>query len=352
MKHTKTPRGRLVLTGVAIGLAGLMAMLSATTMIAAASVNAGSINIGYENNGADPSIISVANGYFQKELGSQVQLKLFSSGPAALSALASGALPFMCGLGFPPVIAALAKQVPLQVVFNQERYTQDAGLVVRSSSGITTVAQLKGKTVAIVIGSQSSFELADFVKAAGISLSSIHELDMSPPEMQSAWATGQIQAAIVWDPVFDYLSSHGGRILASDANLPPTATSFNICVANKGYAAAHPVVAAAFEKALGDGVNYLNAHPTQALAVMAKAAGITVATAKTEIAGYDIFSLSDQTSADVLGSGKGTGSSGTAQSLLNNWKVLYAAGVITTAPPASAAAYVNSTYAAEAISST
>jgi len=83
-----------------------------------------------------------------------------------------------------------------------------------------------------------------------------------------------------------------------------------------------------------------------------KAAGITVATAKTEIAGYDIFSLSDQTSADVLGSGKGTGSSGTAQSLLNNWKVLYAAGVITTAPPASAAAYVNSTYAAEAISST
>jgi len=236
------------------------------------------------------------------------------------------------------------------VVFNQERYTKDAGLVVKASSGITSVAQLKGKTVAIVIGSQSSFELATFAKQAGLSLSSVHQLNMSPPEMQSAWTTGQIQAAVVWDPVFDFLASHGGRVLATDANLPPTATSFNICVANKSYAASHAAVAAAFEKALGDGVEFLTAHPAQALSVMAKAAGITVATAKTEIAGYDIFSLKDQTTPDVLGSGAGSSSSGTAQSLINNWKVLYAAGFITSPPPASAAAYVNSTYAAEAIS--
>jgi taurine ABC transporter substrate-binding protein len=326
-----------------------MAMLGATTATATASVNAGSINIGYENNGADPSIISVANGYFQKELGSSVHLTLFSSGPAALSALASGDLPFMCGLGFPPVIAAIAKGVPLQVVFNQERYTKDAGLVVKTSSGIKSVAQLKGKTVAIVIGSQSSFELADFVKAAGISLSSVHQLNMTPPEMQSAWTTGAIQAAIVWDPVFDFLSSHGGTVLATDANLPANATSFNICVANKSYAASHAAVAAAFEKALGDGASYLDANPTKALSVMAKAAGITVATAKTEIAGYDIFSLADQTTANVLGSPNATGSSGTAQSLINNWKVLHAAGIITAAVPKSAAAYVNSTYAAKAI---
>lgn len=277
-------------------------------------------------------------------------MKLFSSGPAALSALASGALPFMCGLGFPPVISAISKGVPLQVVFNQERYTKDAGLVVKASSGITSVAQLKGKTVAIVIGSQSSFELATFAKQAGLALSSVHQLNMSPPEMQSAWTTGQVQAAIVWDPVFDYLSSHGGRVLSTDANLAPTATSFNICVTNKGYAASHAAVAAAFERALGDGYDYLTSHPAQAYAVMAKAAGITLATAKTEIAGYDVFSLDDQVTADVLGRGKGSATSGTAQSLLNNWKVLYSSGLISTAPPASAAPYVNSTYAAEAIS--
>ena len=125
-------------------------------------MNAGRIAIGYENNGADPLIISVANGYFKKELGRGVSLNLFSSGPAALSALASGALRFMCGLGLPPVIAAMAQGVPSQIIFNRERYTSGAGLVVKFNSRITSVAALKGKSVAIVIGSQSSFGLAAF----------------------------------------------------------------------------------------------------------------------------------------------------------------------------------------------
>lgn len=349
MRRTRPARRTRALVVISAGLTGILGAV-AVPGTAAAAVNAGSINIGYENNGADPSIISVANGYFQKELGDKVHLKLFSSGPAALSALASGALPFMCGLGFPPVISAISKGVPLQVVYNQERYTKDAGLVVKADGDITSIAQLKGKTVAIVIGSQSSFELATFAKKAGLALSSVHQLNMTPPEMQSAWTTGQIQAAIVWDPVFDYLSSHGGRILATDANLPPTATSFNICVANKRYAASHAAVAAAFETALGDGSDYLAAHPGKAYSVMAKAAGITVATAKTEIAGYDIFNLKDQVTANVLGSGTGSATSGTAESLLNNWRVLYSSGLISTPPPSSAAPYINSSYAAEAIS--
>lgn len=319
---------------------------SAAPQVGAASTNAGKIAIGYENNGADPSIISVANHYFQKEMGSGVSPKLFSSGPAALSALASGALPFMCGLGFPPVISAIAQGVPLQIVFNQERYTTDAGLVVRSSSGIKSVSALKGKSIAIVIGSQSSFELAAFAAQAKLSLSSVKQINMTPPEMQSAWSRGSIQAAIVWDPAFDYLTTHGGRILATDASLPPTATSFNICVANKNYAAAHPAVAKAFIKALGDGVTYLQKHNGAAMGVMSKAAGISAATAKKEIAGYQIFTVANQSLSSVLGTSMAvSGHSGTGMSLLNNWKALKAAGTVLTAPPSSVAQYVNPTYA-------
>ncbi|HUV58407.1 MAG TPA: ABC transporter substrate-binding protein [Acidimicrobiales bacterium] len=334
---------------------GLAALLSGTALLftvgtgsapASASVNAGKIAIGYENNGADPSIISVANHYFQKELGNGVSTKLFSSGPAALSALASGALPFMCGLGFPPVISAIAQGVPLQIIFNQERYTTDAGLVVKTSSGIKSVSGLKGKSVAIVIGSQSSFELATFAAQAKLQLSSIKQINMTPPEMQSAWARGSIDAAIVWDPAFDYLSTHGGKVLATDATLPPTATSFNICVANKKFAAAHPAVAKAFITALGDGVTYLQKHHANALSVMAKAAGINIATAKKEIAGYQIYTVANQSSASVLGTSFATSAkSGTGQSLLNNWKALKAAGTILVAPPSNVGPFVNPTYA-------
>ncbi|OYV49129.1 MAG: hypothetical protein B7X10_02205 [Burkholderiales bacterium 21-58-4] len=340
---------RLTGMAVSLALAGVAMPLTSGLFAAtpsAASVNAGSIAIGYENNGADPSIISVANKYFQREMGRDVRLKLFTSGPAALTSLASGQLPFMCGLGMPPVIAAIAQGVPLQVVFNQERYTKDAGLVVKSSSGIKSVAGLAGKSVGLVIGSQSSFELATYAKQAGLNLSSVRLVNLTPPELQSAWSTGRIEAAVVWDPVYDFLVTHGGRILMDDSKLPVTATSFNICVANKSFASKHPAVAKAFVKALGDGDNFLQSHRSAAMRVMAKAAGISVATAKIEIAGYQIYSVADQATRAVLGTSPATSAkSGTAQSLLNNWKALYNAGTITVKPPKSTGAFVNPSYA-------
>ena len=298
--------------------------------------------IGYENNGADPSMVSLGMGDFKKELGSGASTQLFDSGPVALGALASGSLQFMCGIGLPPVLSALAKGVPLAVVWNQERYTNDAGIVVKANSGITSLAGLKGKTVAIVTGSEASFELPTLLHNAGVPLSSVHQLNMSPPAMRSAWLTGQISAAIVWDPVFDYLSSHGGRVLATDAGLPPTATSYNICVANKNYLSSHRQAAAEFAKAMQDGVAYWKSDPSAALAVMEKEAGIDAATAKTELAGYQIYDLSDQTTSQVLGATAAAGSSSTAESLLNNWKELYSQGFLTSKPPTSAAQYVDS----------
>ncbi|MCL4421594.1 MAG: ABC transporter substrate-binding protein [Actinobacteria bacterium] len=336
----------------AVGLAACSSSPApAAKKVSTKSVSSLPVVIGYENNGADPSMITVANDYFQKDIGSGVSLKLFTDGPAALSAIASGSLQFMCGIGLPPVISAIARGVPLEVVWNQERYTTDAGIVVKTSSGITSLAGLEGKTIAIDVGSESSFELPSLLAQKGISLSSVHQLDMSPPEMESSWADGQIEAAIVWDPAFGYLASHGGRILATDASLPPNGTSFNICVANKTFVSAHPSAAVAFEKAMQAGVSYMKANPTSALKIMESEAGITAATAKEELAGYQIYDLADQVTSSVLGHGSAVATAGTTQSLVNNWKVLYKQGFLSSPPPSNMAAYVDPTPAEQALGS-
>lgn len=334
----------------------LAAALVPATLVACSSSKSsgsggsgGTVVVGYENNGADPQMVSIAKNYFQQDMGTAVKLQIFESGPAALSAIASGALQFMCGLGMPPVISAIAKGVPLQVVFNQERYTTAAGLVVKQNSGINSMAGLKGKTLAIVTGSQSTFELAQYLKGSGISVADVHQLNMSPQQMQTSWTTGAIDAAIVWDPVFGYLSTHGGTVLRTDANLPPTASSYNICVANKDYASSHSAIAQGFVKAMGDGVTYTKNHPQGALTMMAKQAGIDDATATKELAGYQIYSLSDQVTQNVLGGASATASAATAQSLVNNWKVLHQEGFLPTAAPNNAGQYVNSTYASTAL---
>lgn len=334
----------LAAVGGGLVLAGLLAACGSSGSSSASGSSGHSnvaVTIGYENNGADPSMVTIHNGYFTKELGPNVTTKIFTSGPTALSAIASGALQFMCGIGLPPVISALARGVPLVVVWNQERYTTDAGIVVKSGSGITSLAGLAGKTIAITTGSEASFELPTLLAQKGVSLSSVHQLNMSPPQMESAWQTGQIQAAIVWDPALDALTSKGGTVLATDASLPPTASSFNICVANTSFTKAHPNAAVGFVKAMQDGVAYWKSHPSQALSIMESEAGISAHTAQTELNGYQIYNLADQTSSTVLGTGSGVATSGTTESLKNNWKELYKQGFITTPVPSNMSQYVD-----------
>ncbi|MHB8618054.1 MAG: taurine ABC transporter substrate-binding protein [Chloroflexota bacterium] len=326
----------------AFAVVALVAVAALTLAACGGSTPSVPVVIGYENNGADPSMVTIAHGDFQKELGSGVTLKLFSSGPVALGAIASGALQFMCGIGLPPVISAIAKGVPLAVVWNQERYTTDAGIVVKTSSGITSLAGLRGKKIGIITGSESSFELPALLAQKGIPLSAVHQINMSSPAaMKSAWDTGAISAATVWDPAFGYLASHGGRVLATDASLPPTGTSFNICVANKSFVSAHPSAAVGFEKAMEAGVHYYHTNPTQALALMEKESGVSAATAHEELAGYQLYNLADQVTPAVLGSGSGVATAGTTQSLTNNWKELFKQGFISKAPPSNMAAYVD-----------
>jgi ABC-type nitrate/sulfonate/bicarbonate transport system substrate-binding protein len=235
------------------------------------------------------------------------------------------------------------------VVWNQERYTTDAGIVVKDSSGITTLARLEGKTVAIDTGSESSFELPTLLAQQGVPLSAVHQLNMSPPEMESAWETGQIEAAAVWDPALGVMAAKGGRILATDASLPPDASSYNICVANTSFVDAHPSEAVGFVKAMQDGVAYLKAHPSQAMAIMESEAGISASTAQAELSGYRIYDLADQVTPSVLGEGSSVATADTTQSLVNNWKELYKQGFISSPPPSNMAKYVDPVPAEDAL---
>lgn len=291
---------------------------------------AAQVTIGYENNGADPYMVSQSLGLFGKMMKEDVRLVEFSSGPAAMGALASGNLQLMCGIGMPPLVAALSQGVPLTIIFSQERYTGDAGIVVRPGAGINTMADLRGKTIAIVQGSQASFELATFLTAAGMRFNSVEQINMTPPEMRAAWSVHSIDAAIVWDPVFDALQAMGGVPLKTDADLPPGASSYNICIANRPWAQAHPDATVAFILALDAGVTYTRQHHTAAIALMAKSAGIDTATAEAELRGYQIFTARDQ--AAVLGAGSLVTQSDTSRTLQDTAAVLLNIGRITTLP--------------------
>lgn len=334
-------------TGLASAMRG--AAIAGAAMLALAGVaRAGqpSVTIGYENNGADPYMVTQGLHLFQKMMPAHVRLKYFASGPAAMSALASNSLQFMCGLGVPPFVEAISHGLPLTIIYNQERYTTGAGIVVRPGYGVHSVADLKGKKIAIVAGSQSTFELATFLAAAHVPYDSVRQMNMSPQAMRIAWRTKGIDAAIVWNPVFHSLQALGGHVLKTDTNLPRDASSYNVCIADTHWIAHHPKLAADFVRALDAGVVYTQKHPQKALALMAKESGVTLKVAKTELAGYGTFTGKDQLSPKVLGK-PGSTSSATEQTVVNTAKVLLKVGRIEAMPKHPEAA-VDSKFAAMA----
>jgi ABC-type taurine transport system substrate-binding protein len=150
-----------------------------------------------------------------------------------------------------------------------------------------------------------------------------------------------VDAGVTWSPVLNTIRTTG-TLLASDASLPATADSYNICVTNKSWAKTHPSEVTAFLKALNSGNVNANAHVLVGEQDNASLNGMSLAIAKDLTAGLISPTLAQQLTPAVLGASAATsGSSGVAQSLLNNWTALYKAGFITVAPPASVAKYID-----------
>ena len=320
--------------------------LFATLLVAPLPAQAKSlptVTIGYENNGADPEMVAIAEGYFSKYMHARVDMRMFSSGPAALAALAAGSLQFMTGIGNPPAVSAIARGVPLKVIWAQEMYTKDEGLVVRKNSGIKNLKDLKGKTVALVLGSTSPFELDTALQRSKIPIPSVRILNMSPPSMRAAWTNGQIQAAYVWDPVFDSLVHDNGRVLMYDLNVSKQAPIFNLAVVNSKWAKTNGSLVQGFISAEAAGMQFYHSHPAKALADMAKEAGISVKLAKTELSGFRLLTPAMQLSTVGLGYGKTVKSSLVTKSLTSAAKYLYQSNTISE-NPSNMAQYVDPIY--------
>ncbi len=336
---------------VLVGLCASMAV-SAPLFVgakAAAAASLPTVTIGYENNGADPEMVAIAQGFFEKYMHAHVVLRLFSSGPAALAATGSGSLQFMTGIGNPPVVSAIAQGAPLQVIWAQERYTYDEGLAVKNNSGIRSMKDLKGKTVALVLGSTSPFELQVGLKKAGVPVNSVHLLNMSPPEMRAAWINGQIQAAYVWDPVFNSLLADHGHPLMYDQTVAQQAPIFNLTVVNSTWAAQHKSEVVGFIRAELAGVAFYQQHRAQALHDMAMEAGISIPLAKAELRGYQIDTAKVELGPDGLGRGKGVATSLVTKSLTSAAAYLYSSNTISNLP-SHMERFVNPTYVENAVS--
>jgi sulfonate transport system substrate-binding protein len=184
-----------------------------------------------------------------KELGVEnVKWVEFQFGPPLLEALGSGAVDLGVVGDTPPIFAQSAGA---NLVYVASAPASASAILVPKDSAIKSVADLKGKKVAIAKGSSSHNLTVQALATNGLSFADIEPVYLAPADAVAAFATGSVDAWTIWDPYFAIAENkHNARILVDSNQKGLESNSFYL--ANKDFAQQHPdVLKAALEELSG-----------------------------------------------------------------------------------------------------
>jgi taurine transport system substrate-binding protein len=197
-----------------------------------------------------------------KATGYKVTYRQFGGGGDVIRAMASGAVQ-VGEAGSSPVAAGLSQGLPIQIFWVLDNINDAEALVVRKGSGITTLQQLKGKTIAVPFVSTSHFDTLLAIKLAGLRPGDVKVVNLRPAEIAAAWQRGDIDATFIWNPVLNTVKRDGTVLISSGQIASRTGlATFDAFVVNADWARRNGAFLTAFVKILAKYDDDYRRHPT------------------------------------------------------------------------------------------
>jgi sulfonate transport system substrate-binding protein len=182
-------------------------------------------------------------------LGFKVEWKEFPSGPPLLEALNAGAIDFGHAGETPPIFAQAAG-VPFVYAAYEPPAPQGEAILVPRDSALKTLADLKGKRIALNKGSNVHYLLVRALESAGIKYSEIEPIYLAPADARAAFERGAIDAWVIWDPFKTAAEAvTGARKLADATGLAPNRQFY---LASRTFADVNPAAVDAVIAAIGE----------------------------------------------------------------------------------------------------
>lgn len=287
------------------GIAGIVAFAAAYGVVAQTK----EVTIGYQDM-IDPYRMAQEAKELEKATGYKISWKQFGGGGEVIKAMASGAVQ-VGEVGSAGIAAAVSRGEPLELFWILDDIGDAEAMVAKNGSGINSVADLKGKKIAVPFNSTTHFHTMVALEQAKVNPADVQILNMRPPEVRAAWQRGDIQATFIWDPVLAEVKKDGKVIISSGKISADTGkATFDGYVANKDWAKANKdfmvkfvkVMAAADENYRKNGSKWTK-DSTEVKAI-AKWSGSKPENVLAAMALYRFPTVADQVSPKWLGGGK------------------------------------------------
>ena len=287
------------------GLAGIVAFAAAYGVVAQTK----EVTIGYQDMVVPYRMAQEAKA-LETATGYKVNWKQFGGGGEVIKAMASGAVQ-VGEVGSAGIAAAVSRGEPLELFWILDDIGDAEALVAKNGSGINSIADLKGKKIAMPFNSTTHFHMMVALEQAKINPADVQILNMRPPEVRAAWQRGDIHATFIWDPVLAEVKKDGKVIISSGKISADTGkATFDGYIANKDWAKANRDFMVKFVKVMADSdANYRNNaakwnKDSAEVKAVAKWSGAKAEDVPAGMALYRFPSAADQASAKWLGGGK------------------------------------------------
>lgn len=227
---------------------------------------------------------------FDRAHGVSLGFVTLNSVEAFQSALAAGTV----DSGHVALTAAITLQdagVAFKAVLFQDISTTGDALI--AGAAIRRVEDLRGRRVALPIGTGSELLLRLALEQAGLSPQDVTLVDLPQDQAAIAYIAGHADAAVTYEPyIANAIKARSGTIRLVTAGAYPGVIS-DFLVVKPAFAAAHPQAVVGMLLAWEDSIRYLRAHPAEGMRIIAANSGgaLSAEDLAPAFKGVDIFDL-------------------------------------------------------------
>lgn len=162
------------------------------------------------------------------DLPYKIEWSTFTSGPPQIEALTAGQIDFAVTGNTPPLFGA-SSGARIRVVTATNMAGKGDKILAHANSPIGSIADLKGKKVAVGKGTSAHGNLLLQLEKAGLSIDDIEPVYLQPAEASAAFGRGDVDAWAIWDPYTAIAeTTEDVRTLASADQIDSNGAEFGI----------------------------------------------------------------------------------------------------------------------------
>ncbi|USB33165.1 aliphatic sulfonate ABC transporter substrate-binding protein [Paenibacillus sp. YPG26] len=223
------------------------------------------------NGGLNLLTIAKQKGWFEEEfskVNAKVQWHEFQSSVPLLEGLVSGRVDFSF-IGDGTVVTGKSAKMPFTVISTTGVQGNQNSVIVKPDSPIKSIADLKGKTIAVAKGSSGHIFLIKALQKNNMAEADVKLVDLQPGEGNPAFQTGKVDAWAIWDPfVTTEVQAKRARIVESVDSLGIVAPA--VMIGRDEFIKNNPDLTSAYLKVYEKTVKWVNANKDEAAAILAK----------------------------------------------------------------------------------